>query len=45
MNSCLKLIAAVALAVAAAPTLAALNVFATMPEWGCAHRRSWAATK
>ena len=34
MNSCLKLIAAVAVAVVAAPALAALNVFATVPEWG-----------
>jgi zinc/manganese transport system substrate-binding protein len=33
MNSYLKMIAAIVLAVAAAPTLAALNVFATMPEW------------
>ena len=34
MNSCLKLIAAVAVAFVAAPALAALNVFATVPEWG-----------
>ena len=34
MNSCLKMIAAIALALVAAPALAALNVFATVPEWG-----------
>ena len=34
MNHCLKTITALALAVVAAPTLAALNVFATVPEWG-----------
>ena len=34
MNHCLRTITALALAVAAAPTLAALNVFATVPEWG-----------
>jgi zinc/manganese transport system substrate-binding protein len=34
MNSCLKTIAAMALAVIAAPALAVLNVFATVPEWG-----------
>jgi zinc/manganese transport system substrate-binding protein len=34
MNSCLKMIAGMALAVVAAPAVAALNVFATVPEWG-----------
>ena len=34
MNSCLQLIAAAALAIVAAPGLAALNIFATVPEWG-----------
>src|SRR5438477_12276466 len=34
MNHCLKTITALALAVVAAPALAALNVFATVPEWG-----------
>ena len=34
MNHCLRTITALALAVVAAPTLAALNVFATVPEWG-----------
>ena len=34
MNSCLKIVAAIALAAFAAPALAALNVFATVPEWG-----------
>ena len=34
MNPCLKLIAAVAVMVVAAPALAALSVFATVPEWG-----------
>ena len=34
MNSYLKMLAGTALAVLAAPALAALNVFATMPEWG-----------
>src|SRR5436190_4461886 len=34
MNQCLKSITALALAVVAAPALAVLNVFATVPEWG-----------
>jgi zinc/manganese transport system substrate-binding protein len=34
MNSCMKLLAAILLAALAAPVMAALNVFATMPEWG-----------
>jgi zinc/manganese transport system substrate-binding protein len=34
MNSCLKTITAMALAVVAVPALAVLNVFATVPEWG-----------
>ena len=34
MNSCWRLIAGIALAIVVAPALAALNVFATMPEWG-----------
>jgi zinc/manganese transport system substrate-binding protein len=34
MYSCLKIVAAIALAAFAAPALAALNVFATVPEWG-----------
>src|SRR4051794_37507616 len=34
MNDCLKTITALALAVVAAPALAALNIFATVPEWG-----------
>jgi zinc/manganese transport system substrate-binding protein len=34
MSSCLQWAAAVALAVVAAPVLAALNIFATVPEWG-----------
>src|SRR4029453_19451129 len=34
MTSYLKLLAATLLAVLAAPALAALNVFATVPEWG-----------
>jgi zinc/manganese transport system substrate-binding protein len=34
MNSCLKMIAGIALALVATPALAALNVFATVPEWG-----------
>ena len=34
MNSYMKIIAAVAFAIVAAPALAALNVFATVPEWG-----------
>ena len=34
MTSALKLLAATMLAVLAPPALAALNVFATMPEWG-----------
>jgi len=34
MTSYLKLVAATLLAVLAAPALAVLNVFATMPEWG-----------
>ena len=34
MTSALKLLAATLLAVLAPPALAALNVFATMPEWG-----------
>jgi len=34
MTSYLKLVAATLLAVLAAPALAALNVFATVPEWG-----------
>ena len=33
MNSCLKIVAGTALAMVALPALAALNVFATMPEW------------
>ncbi len=33
MKSCLKMIAGIAFAIVAAPALAALNVFATMPEW------------
>src|SRR5437762_12130188 len=34
MNSYLKTIAAIAFAVVATPGWAALNVFATVPEWG-----------
>jgi len=34
MKHCLNTITALALAVVAAPALAALNVFATVPEWG-----------
>ena len=34
MTSALKLLAATLLAALAPPALAALNVFATMPEWG-----------
>ncbi len=34
MNSHLKMIAGIAVALVAAPALAALNVFATVPEWG-----------
>jgi zinc/manganese transport system substrate-binding protein len=34
MNSYLKMFAGIALALVAAPALAALNVFATVPEWG-----------
>ena len=34
MKSCLKMIVGIAVAIAAAPALAALNVFATVPEWG-----------
>jgi zinc/manganese transport system substrate-binding protein len=34
MNSYLKIVAGAALATLAAPALAALNVFATVPEWG-----------
>ena len=33
MKCCLKIVAGTALAVLAAPVFAALNVFATMPEW------------
>jgi zinc/manganese transport system substrate-binding protein len=34
MKSCLKMIVGIALAFVAVPVLAALNVFATVPEWG-----------
>jgi zinc/manganese transport system substrate-binding protein len=34
MDSCLKIVAGTALAVLAVPALAALNLFATVPEWG-----------
>jgi zinc/manganese transport system substrate-binding protein len=34
MKSCLKLIVGIVFAAVAAPTPAALNVFATVPEWG-----------
>ena len=35
----------IALAALAAPTLAALNIFATVPECGVRSPRSWEATR